>query len=168
MITDTSPEVVAELPQPPPRRSRLLAIVLVVLLLAGGLTAKALWPERKADVRDGTTLVTAEGMAARHGINITLIGTTAAGGLIDFRYQVVDPDKANSLIHDVDLLPRIVVEDSGATLALTSLPHHGTTELELGGTYFFLFANSNNAIRRGSLVTVVIGDVRLEHIVVQG
>ena len=169
MITDTRPEVSGDLPEMPPRRrSRWLAIGLVVLLVAGVLGVKALWPEKKVDVRAGTTLVGAEGMAARHGINVTLIGTTAAGGLIDFRYQVVDPDKANLIIHDIDLLPKLVVEDSGATLALTSLPHHSATDLELGGTYFFLFANANNAIRRGALVTLVIGDVRLEHIVAQG
>jgi len=145
-----------------------MAVGLVVLLVAGGLTARALWPDGKSDVRDGTSVVTAEGMAARYGIDVTLIGTSAAGGLIDFRFQVVDPDKANLIVHDLELLPRIVVEDSGATLALTSLPHHQGTELELGGTYFFLFSNSNNAIHRGSLVTLVIGDARLEHLVAEG
>ncbi|MDH3294208.1 MAG: hypothetical protein OER95_07790 [Acidimicrobiia bacterium] len=168
VITDAPPDVSGDLPERRSRRPRLMAIGLIALLLVGGVAAKAFWPEKKVDVRAGTTLVTAEGMAARYGINVTLIGVTAAGGLIDFRYQVVDPDKANPIIHDVGLLPKLVVEDTGATLALTSLPHHSGTELELGGTYFFLFANANNAISRGALVTLVIGDARLEHIVAQG
>lgn len=169
MITDTRPEVSAEPPAARPRRTRLLVIGLVALLVVGGFTAKALWPEQTVDVRAGTTLVTAEGMAAQYGINITLIGTTAAGGLIDFRYQVVDPVKADPLIHDIDLVPKLVVEETGATLALQSLPHdHGGADLELGGTYFFLMANAGNAIHAGSMVTVVIGDHRLEHIVAQG
>ncbi len=141
--------------------------MVALLLLIGGVSAKALWPEEKADVRDGTTLVTAKGMAARYGIDVTMIGVTAAGGLIDFRYQVVDPDKANPLIHDVRLFPKLIVEDTGATLGMRSLPHNHKRELELGGTYFFLLPNANNAIHESSRVTLVIGDARLEHIVVK-
>ncbi len=158
----------AVLPTVRPRQPRLLVVGAAVLLLVGIVTTGKWIRDDGADVRDGTTLVGADGLAARHGIDITLIGTTAAGGLIDFRYQVVDPDKANPIIHDVDLLPALIVEETGATIALTSLPHHGATELELGRTYYFLFANANNAIRRGSEVTVVMGDVRIEHFVVQG
>ncbi len=167
MITEAPPEVSSE----PPRRAvrrRTMVFGLIGLLLVGGLAAGAWWPEQKVDVRAGTDLVDAEGMAARFGIDVTLVGTTAAGGLVDFRYQVVDPDKANPLIHDVDLLPRIVVEDTGATLGLANVPHNHGTDLELGGTYFFLLANANNALHPGALVTIVIGDARLEHVVVQG
>ena len=142
-----------------------LSLVALVVLLVGGVSGKALWPDRKADIRDGTTLVTANGMAARYGINVTLIGVTAGGGLIDFRYQVVDPDKANPIIHDLDLFPKLIVEGTGATIGIRSLPHNHKRELQLGGTYFFLLPNANNAIHRGSRVTLVIGDARLEHIV---
>ena len=171
MITETMPdETLPELDTDPverrPRHRRLVGIGLVaILLLAGG--ARAWWPEQKADVRAGTTLVTAEGMAARYGIDVNLIGVTAAGGLIQFRYQVVDPDKADRMIHDVKLLPIVVVEETGATMVIPR-PHHHAAELELGGTYFFIFANAHNAIHRGSLVTLVMGDARLEHIVAQG
>jgi hypothetical protein len=133
----------------------------------GGL-ARVWWPEPKVDVRAGTTLVTAEGMAARYGIDITLVAVSAAGGLVDFRYQVVDPDKADAVIHDVDLYPKLIVEDTGKTLIMRSLPHNHGATLQLGGTYFFLLANANNAVRPGSRVTLVIGDARLEHVVVQG
>ena len=170
MITETMPdETLPELDTDPverrPRHRRLVGIGLVaILLLAGG--ARAWWPEQKADVRAGTTLVTAEGMAARYGINVNLIGVTAAGGLIEFRYQVVDPDKASRMIHDVKLRPIVVAEDTGATMVI-SRPHHAA-DLQLGGTYFFLFANAHNSIHDGSLVTLVMGDARLEHIVARG
>lgn len=168
MVTETPIEIeLSEEPEGRTDRSRLLAVGLAALLLLG-IAAKAFWPEQKADLREGTSLVTADGMAAHHGIDVTLIATTAAGGLIDFRYQVVDPDKANPIIHDTDLLPKLIVEETGEVLALRSLPHNHGTDLELGGTYFFLFANANNAIKRGTLVTVIIGDVRLEHVEAQG
>lgn len=166
MITDTLPEVNADAVKRRLGGGRTAAIAVVAILLLGAGAARAWWPEPKADVRAGTTLVTAEGMAARYGINVNLIGVTAAGGLIEFRYQVVDPDKADQMIHDVTLLPIVVVEDSGATMVI-SRPHHAV-EPELGGTYFFLFANAHNAIRAGSQLTLVMGDSRLEHLVAQG
>jgi len=166
--SDTRPESNPDEPKQRPGRRRLVLIAVVAVLLLGVSTGAAFawWPGQKADVRAGTTLVTAEGMAARYGIDVNLIGVTAAGGLIEFRYQVVDPDKADRMIHDTTLLPIVVVEDTGATMVI-SRPHHAS-ELELGGTYFFLFANSHNAIHPGSLVTLVLGDSRLEHIEARG
>ena len=156
---------------PPERRSlrrRWLAIGLVAAILIGALAVGAGWTDQKVDVRAGTSLVDGDGLAARYGIDITLIGVTAAGGMIDFRYQVVDPDKANALIHDLTLYPKLIVEDTGETLILRSLPHNHGVDLKLGGTYFFLLANARNAIHAGSRLTVVMGDARLEHLIVQG
>lgn len=169
MSTQTLPEVGAELPAPPARVRRPIAVLVTTLLLvvAAGATTFALWPEPKADVRAGTSLVTREGMAARYGIDVNLIGMTAAGGLIEFRYQVLDPDKADAMIHDATLLPVLVVEETGQTLVIGT-PHHHVNELALGGTYFFLLANAHNAVHAGSLVTLVMGDVRVEHVQVRG
>ena len=170
MITETMPEANTETGTEAatkrPGLGRLVAIVVVAVLLLGAGAARAWWPEQKVDVRAGTTLVTAEGMAARYGIDVNLIGVTAAGGLIEFRYQVVDPDKADRMMNDTTLLPIVVVEESGATMVI-SRPHHAA-EPQLGGTYFFLFANAHNAIHAGSQVTLVMGDARLEHIVARG
>jgi hypothetical protein len=167
MILDVQPEVQPDPPRQRSRRTKAIALVLIALLILGGFGARAWWYSHQADVRDGTTLVNADGMAARYGINITLVAVSAAGGLIDFRYQVVDPDKANAVIHDLDLYPKIVVEKTGETLVMRTLPHmHGKT-LELGGNYFFLLPNAHNAIKPGSLLTLVIGDARIEHVVAQ-
>ncbi len=137
------------------------AVVAVVALVAYGPWRGA------ADVRDGTTPVSRQDMAARHGVDVTLVAVTAAGGLVELRVQVTDPDKADSILHDESARPAIVSEDTGATLVMAAPPHqHG--ELQLGGSYFFLLANAHNAIRAGSEVTLVLGDSRLEHLEVQG
>ncbi|MCW2797472.1 hypothetical protein [Nocardioides sp.] len=168
MTTQTLPEVAVVPTGKPPRRRRVvIVLVLLLLLVVTAAAIRARSPEQKADIREGTTLVSAAGMAARYGIDVNLIGVTAAGGLIEIRYQVVDPDRADPVIHDADLTPIIVVEDTGVTLVLRSAHHH-KRELQLGGTYFFLIANAHNAIHPGSLVTLVIGDARLEHVVAQG
>jgi hypothetical protein len=166
-----------ELRDPPPtledhptrvRRRRWVALVALVAILALGIGVRAWWAGRPVDVRDGTEVVTADGMAARHGISVNLIAVTAAGGLVELRYQVVDPDKAAPILHDPALAPVLVAEDSGRTLVMAAPPHRHGGDLKLGATYFFLIANAHNALRPGEQVTLVIGDARLEHVMVEG
>lgn len=168
MTTVTMPAPSAGPVPRPPRRRRWVALGAVVLLVLGGLVGRGWWSSGEADIRDGTTVVTEDGMAARYGIDVTLVAVTAAGGLVELRYQVVDPDKADRVVHDRALSPALVVEHSGQTLVMAAPPHHHGAELRLGGTYFFLMANARNAIHRGDEVTLVIGDARLEHITAQG
>jgi hypothetical protein len=139
--------------------------VLVLLLVVGVALGVRAVGASAGDVRAGTTAVTAQDFAAHTGITVNLIGVTAGGGMIEFRYQVVDPDKASLVLHDDTKRPVLVAEDSGATLAMVSRPHSHKAALQLGGTYFFLMANSANALRDGTKVTIIIGDVRLEHVV---
>ena len=153
--------------QAPQRRRAVRAVIALALLSIIVLGARAVLVRGPDDVRSGTDAVSSEVFAAHSGIKVDLLAVTAAGGLIEFRYQVVDPDKAARLVHDETLRPILVVEDSGATLVMSSRAHKGMADLRLGGTYFFLFANANNAMREGSRVTVIIGDVRLEHVVAQ-
>jgi hypothetical protein len=150
----------------PGRRRRRRRAGLVVAAAVGLALVWSPW-RGNADVRDGTTAVDRDGMAARHGVDINLIAVTAAGGLIELRMQVTDPDKAAAVLHDDQDRPVLVSEETGQTLAMASPPHqHGA--LLLGGQYFFLLANAHNALHAGSEVTVVIDDTRLEHVEVQG
>jgi hypothetical protein len=171
MTTDT---LAPEAPTPPPAqagrrvRRRLVALAVVLSLVAVGGCFQAWRQHLASDIRNGTTLVTADGMAARYGIDIDLLAVTAAGGLVELRYQVVDPDKAAPLVHDPDLSPALVSEETGRTLVMSTPPHHHGTELQLGGTYFFLMANAETALHKGDDVTLIIGDARLEHLEMQG
>jgi hypothetical protein len=172
MTTDTLPDLDAGLPDATPprrlsRRQRVLIVLAVVLALAGVLGWRA-WSEHRADIRSGTELVSTDELAAHYGIDVNLIAVTAAGGLIEFRYQVVDPDKADRITHDPTLAPAFVVEDTGETLVMKSAPHHHGAELRLGGTYFILMANAHNAVHRGTELTLVIGDLRVEHLRAEG
>ncbi len=155
-------------PTPPrPLRRRILLLLLITLLAVGaGFGIRAV-TARGADVRSGTEAVSVQDFAARTGIRVTLLGVTAEGGMIEFRYQVVDPDKASLLLHDDSKRPVLVAEDSGTTLAMLSRPHSHKADLRTGGTYFFLLANTRNAIRGGTPVTIIVDDVRLEHVVAQ-
>jgi hypothetical protein len=166
MVIGTEPQVGGATPERAVQSRRGVLVLGVVLAIAAFATW-ALWPAGAADPLAGTTAVSAEEITARYGINVTLVAVSAAGGLIDFRYQVVDPDKANQLIHESDLTPVLVAEDTGAAVQLVTNAHNHGTELELGGDYFMLVANTRNAFHQGSQAALVIGDVRLEHLVVQ-
>ena len=145
-----------------------MALAFVVVLLTGAV-GTSWWTARAEDVRHGTDLLTTQELAARHGISVDLVAVTAAQGLVELRYQVVDPDTATRILHDSELAPTLVDEATGATLRMSAPPHqHGGGVLRWGGTYFFLMANSHNALRQGSAVTLVVGDSRVEHIRVQG
>lgn len=166
MTTDViTPAPMTAPPPAPRRRRRWVAVVAVVVAVTLGFVW---WTGRPDDVRSGTDLVTMQGLAARYGVEVDLIAVTAANGLVEFRYVVVDPDKATRLLHETELAPTLVDEHSGATIRMSAPPHKHGGELRLGGTYFFLLANANNALHEGSPVTLVMGDARVEHITVQG
>lgn len=162
-VSDTTS---ADAAGPAPRRRRTrrwvaLGVAVTALVLVWG-------PWRGvADVRDGTTAVSRQEMAARHGIDVNLIAVTAAGGLIELRMQVTDPDRADLVVNDPAQRPVLVSEDTGETLAMAAPPHH-RDELQLGRQYFFLMANAQGALHEGAEVTLVVGDSRLEHLEVQG
>ncbi|MGD9958242.1 hypothetical protein [Nocardioides sp.] len=166
MTTDVlAPAPPEDAPAPRRRRRRWMAILAAILALGLSLMW---WTSRAEDVRDGTELQTMQGLSATQGIVVDLIAVTAANGLVEFRFQVVDPDKATRILHETDLAPTLVDEATGATLRMSSPPHKHGGELRLGGTYFFLMANSHNTLHQGSLVTLVMGDSRVEHLAVQG
>ncbi|MCP4425961.1 MAG: hypothetical protein GY803_15825 [Chloroflexi bacterium] len=100
------------------------------------------------------------------GVRIVLVAMTAGRGMIDIRYQIVDPDKA-IVVHDYDNPPALIVEKNDALLNRTR--HEGSHDFELhpGVVYSVQIMNSGGLISSGSVVSVQIGDGRLEHVTVQ-
>lgn len=91
--------------------------------------------------------------------------------MLDFRYRVVDPEKATKIM-DRSIKPYLIDEATGAKFLIPSSPKVGpmrqtTRRVERGRSYWLLFANPARYVKPGNLVTVVVGDVRLEHIRVQ-
>lgn len=161
--------------QNPPRRRTWPWIVLsaVLLTLTIGVLAGLSWgtpsaPGQSAFPPVATLLpgraATAAEVEQRLGIRVRFIAVTAAGGLVELRYEVVDPEKAAPLLERSGR-PVLVAEDSGAVLTMHVRP--AQDRFLAGRTYSFLFANTRSVIRPGSLVTVAIGDLRLEHVQAQ-
>lgn len=100
------------------------------------------------------------------GIELVRIAVSAGGGMLDLRYRIVDPDKA-AVVHDKKRPPAIIDEATGQSASQPWMPHHGGGDPKFAVTYYELIYNPGGGIKRGDRVTLVIGDTRLTHVVVQ-
>ena len=102
----------------------------------------------------------------RYGIRFSFLASTAAGGLIDLRYRIVDADKAKDFGHYTETSPMLIAEDTGAILSVTKHGLHNH-RVQPGLVFHVLFRNTGNAIQPGKRVTIQVGDLQLKHVVVQ-
>lgn len=104
---------------------------------------------------------------AAWGIRVSQVAVTADGGLVDFRFLVLDSDKAGLLMTDPSHLPILRIEGSdGVVFSAASMA--AKHDLGVGRTYFILYRNAGGAIHRGTSVTVVFADgLELGHVVAQ-
>src|SRR5262249_21519383 len=165
----------------PPRRGRFrppgrvrIAGFLVGVLIAAGIGALALWlPQRSnGEPRAAPPPVwrrpagSAAGLAERSGGRLLRGAVTGGGGLLDLRYQVVDPSKA-AAVHEARTPPAIIDERTGLVLNRLLMGHAHQGQLKPAVSYYLIFENTGNWVRRGSEVTVLLGDAEVEHVVVK-
>ena len=100
------------------------------------------------------------------GVRLTQLAVSADGGLVDVRFLVLDPSKAADITADAASVPRLIVEQTGAVVSSAALMG-AKHDLRAGRTSFLLYRNTGGAIRRGTLVSVVFSDLRVEHVVAQ-
>lgn len=107
----------------------------------------------------------------RWGIQVDGIKLSAAGYMLDFRYRVLDAEKASSVLNR-RVKPYLVVDASGAKLMVPNTPKLGLLRQVASGaspdrTHFMLFANPGKAVQSGSKVTLVMGEMKVEDIAVE-
>jgi hypothetical protein len=151
-----------------------IAGFLAGVLIAAGIGVLALWlPQRSSGQTSAEPppqwqrpAVSASGLAERSGVRLVRVAVTGGGGLLDLRYQVVDPSKAVA-VHEAKTPPAIIDERTGLVLnrLLMGHAHHG--QLKAAVSYYLIFENTGNWVRRGSEVTVLLGDAQVEHVVVK-
>ena len=91
------------------------------------------------------------------GLRPMQLATSGDGGFVDFRFVVLDADKAVAMMQDVNKLPVLKVEGSGRLLnsVVSMSTRH---DLIAGRTYFLLFRDDDGAIKKGTRVTIVFHD----------
>jgi predicted RecA/RadA family phage recombinase len=111
-------------------------------------------------------VVTRAELAQRVGVEITQVAISGDGGLVDLRYRVTDPDAASS-VHDPATPPAIVDEGSGLVVHDLLMNHAHSGKFKAGVTYYLVFDNPGNWLRRGASVSVLLGAAQVEHVVLQ-
>jgi hypothetical protein len=106
-------------------------------------------------------LVSASQFERQLGVRITQVTVSGGGGLIDVRYQVLDPDRAVAL-HESK--PALVDEGTGVVADQLFMGHNHQSAFHTAETYFYLFDNPGSLVKPGARVTVVLGGLRLEHV----
>jgi hypothetical protein len=151
------------------------SLVGAALLLASATLASASETQtRWQSVAMAPTAVPAalnQQLAKDWGLQVLGIRQSAAGYMLDFRYRVLDPEKARAVL-DRTIPAKLEVARSGATL---HVPRPPTTGRLRGGArfpqkdrnYFMFFGNPGKHVQPGDKVSVVIGDFRADDITVQ-
>jgi len=142
------------------RLSPLIIAAVAILVLGGSFLAI-----RARIVQPAHEISGMEELEERWGIQITMLGVTADGGMLDLRYRMIDPSKVIDL-QELETELVFIVEESGyAFRAAPAMSHRH--EAQIGLIYGMLYFNQNGAVHPGDLVTVQLGDVQVQHVPAQ-
>ncbi|MEZ4621618.1 MAG: hypothetical protein R2867_39800 [Caldilineaceae bacterium] len=162
----------APMPSRTVRLAKFALQALVLLPFVAGFIAYRLWIAQPVattaeTAATATSIISAATLEERFGVRVTLIAVTAAGGIVDLRYRVLDKNKAEFLLGDPSNTPKLISDERGITLLP---PGHATkhgTRLENDTSYYTFYPNTQTAVEPGMPVSVVFGSVQLEPIVAQ-
>ena len=104
------------------------------------------------------------------GVDIVGVRLLASDWMLEFKYRVVDPDKA-ALLLDEHAKPYLVDDASGARMAVPAMENVGElrqhSKPDKNRNYFVIFGNGGKIVPRGGHVTVVIGQFQASGLPVQ-
>ncbi len=150
------------------RPSRYLALTLLVyVLFFQGTSAYTIAEPAVKPLQ--SKQVFKQQLSDQWGIELTALRMTAAGHMIDFRYRVLDKEKAAPL-HKRETKPYLVHQASGKVLAVPNTAKVGSLRnsyLPQEGRIYWMFFGNNGVIKNGDKVSVVIGDFRADGLIVE-
>lgn len=141
----------------------LMTICLLIGFLLPGLTTAV-------DTRELSPPSMYDEVEKRWGIKPLTVRLTGAEHFLDFRYLVVDAEKAKSV---TDRKKKAVLKDQetgeifNVTMTKMGAMRGNTTDPKVGKRYFILFTNADKSVKRGQKVTVVIDECRVEDLKVE-
>lgn len=103
------------------------------------------------------------------GVDIVGVRPVSTGFMLAFRYRIVDAEKAK-VINDKRSKAYLIDEATGNVLGVPIMDNLGELRQkaapELNHTYFIMFGNPGKLVKSGGRVSVVIGDFRVDGLVV--
>lgn len=112
-------------------------------------------------------------LADKWGVEVIGMRLTSAGYMLDFRFRVLDADKALPLF-DHRIKPYVVADKSDIKLPVPMAPKVGAfrptnrgKNIKADKTYYMVFANPDSYVKSSEKVSVVIGDFRAENLTVK-
>ena len=104
------------------------------------------------------------------GVDSLSVQMVESGQLVRFSYRVTDATKAQAL-NDKASSPSLLDEKAHAVLQVPNMekvgPLRQSTPAEVGKSYWMVFSNKGGHVKQGHLVSVVIGQFRVDRLVVQ-
>ncbi len=104
------------------------------------------------------------------GVDILGVRAVSSGLMLRFSYRILDANKAN-VLNDKKLTPYLIEEKTGVRLEVPTLEKVGqlrqTAPPQGGREYWMVFGNANRLVRPGNRVDVVIGNFRVDGLVVE-
>ena len=149
-------------------RMTLLCSALFSLTMAQAAAANTETPKFAVQAPSEKTMSLAA-IEDKWGIRVERLKMTAAGYMVDFRFRVLDPKKAGELFRR-DVRPYLVDQVSGAKLPVPASPKVGplrTTNPPIADKVYFIEFGNRGWVKTGTMVTVVVGDFKLENMIVQ-
>jgi hypothetical protein len=114
----------------------------------------------------------AKELAEVWGVELLGMRITAADYMLDFRFHVIDAEKALPLF-DHRIKPYIVADRSQIKLPVPMAakvgafrPTNRGKNITSGRNYYMIFGNPDRHVKQGETVTVVIGDFKVEGLLV--
>lgn len=143
----------------------LLIFVLILVLPSIGYST-----DSGVQIKERTSEEKELGIEKKWGVRIVGIRLTASDYMLDFRYHVIQPEKASDLLQK-QTKPFLIHQ---ATEKRFDVPRTRLGPLRQTGVkpiadrdYIIVFGNTGKTVKRGDKVTVVIGDFKVEDLVVE-
>ena len=109
-------------------------------------------------------------MKRQWGVEVLWVRQTAAGYMLEFRYKVLDAEKAKPLF-DRQVKPVLIHEETGSRMMVPAPAKVGalrnSNPPKAGKTYWIFFANPGRYVQPGDRVSIQIGDYLQQHLIVQ-
>ena len=144
---------------------------LATAALAAGVSASAVHGNKKASrYTAGMPAGARQYYAVTWGVDQLTVKLAESGQLVRFSYRVVDADKAQAL-EDKASDPSLLDEGAHVALSIPVMdkvgPLRQSMPAETGKTYWMMFSNKGNKVHSGHRVSVVIGAIRIDGLIVQ-